>query len=48
MNKRRRGMANDIFESGAVRADLVLRDYVKIFHPEILSKDTLVYMQEIK
>ena len=48
MNKRRRGMANDIFESGAVRADLVLRDYVKIFHPEILPKDTLVYMQELK
>jgi iron complex transport system substrate-binding protein len=28
--------ANDFFESGVVRADLILKDYIKIFHPELL------------
>ncbi len=40
--------ANDYFESGVVRADLVLKDYIKIFHPEIFTKDSLVYMKRIK
>lgn len=47
IGKRQRAKANDYFESGAVRADLVLRDYVKIFHPELFPNDSLVYMQKI-
>lgn len=43
---RERGRANDLYESGAVRSDLVLRDYVKIFYPNLV-KDTLVYMKEL-
>ncbi len=48
MNNRQKGDANDYFESGAVRTDLVLRDYIKIFHPEFFPNDTLVYMKELK
>lgn len=40
--------SNDYFESGVVRADLVLKDYIMIFHPEIFPKDTLVYMKKLK
>ncbi len=43
-----KAQANDYFESGVVRADLVLKDYIKIFHPEIFTKDSLVYMKRIK
>ncbi len=35
---REKGYANDYFESGVVRADWVLKDYIKIFHPEIFQK----------
>lgn len=48
INKRQKGQANDYFESGIVRSDLVLQDYIKIFHPEILPKDTLIYMKQLK
>lgn len=47
MGKRQKKKANDFFESGAVRADLVLKDYIKIFHPELIS-DTLTYMKELR
>lgn len=40
--------ANDFFESGVVRADWVLKDYVKIFHPELLPDYELTYMKELK
>lgn len=40
--------ANDFFCSGVVRADLVLKDYVKIFHPELLPNYTLTYMNELQ
>lgn len=40
--------SNDYFESGVVRADLVLKDYIKIFHPELLPNDDLNYMKELK
>lgn len=43
-----KGSANDFFESGVVRADLVLKDYIKIFHPNILPKDSLIYMKKLK
>lgn len=40
--------ANDFFESGVVRADWVLKDYIKIFHPELLPNYQLVYMKELQ
>ncbi|AZI68161.1 ABC transporter substrate-binding protein [Kaistella daneshvariae] len=40
--------ANDYFESGVVRADLVLKDYIKIFHPELLPGYNLTYLKELK
>jgi len=40
--------ANDFFESGVVRSDLVLKDYIKIFHPEILPDYQLTYMKELQ
>lgn len=39
---------NDYFESGVVRADLILKDYIKIFHPELLPNYNLTYMKELK
>lgn len=43
-----KGKSNDYFESGVVRADLVLKDYIKIFHPELLPDYQLTYMKELK
>lgn len=43
-----RQSANDFFESGIVRADLVLKDYIKIFHPELLPHYQLTYMKELQ
>jgi iron complex transport system substrate-binding protein len=43
-----KGQANDFFESGAVRSDLVLKDYIKIFHPELLPGYQLSYMKELQ
>ncbi|WP_051289346.1 ABC transporter substrate-binding protein [Chryseobacterium daeguense] len=40
--------ANDFFESGIVRADLVLKDYIKIFHPELLPDYQLTYLKELQ
>ena len=40
--------ANDYFETGVVRADLVLKDYIKIFHPQLLPANQLTYMKELK
>lgn len=48
ITKRQKGDANDFFERGSVRADWVLKDYVKIFHPQLLPQDTLIYMKELK
>lgn len=42
------GKSNDYFESGVVRADLILKDYIKIFHPELLPDYHLTYMKELK
>lgn len=39
---------NDFFESGNVRPDLVLKDYVMIFHPKIFPNEKPFYMKEIK
>jgi iron complex transport system substrate-binding protein len=43
-----RVQANDFFESGVVRSDLVLKDYIKIFHPELLPDYKLTYMKELQ
>lgn len=45
---REHGQANDFFESGVIRSDLVLKDYIKIFHPELLPGYRLTYMKELK
>ncbi len=42
------GKSNDYFESGVVRADLVLKDYIKIFHPELFPDYQLTYLKELK
>ena len=42
-----RNKANDFFESGIVRADLLLRDYIKIFHPAFLYDEEFTYMKEL-
>lgn len=38
---------NDYWESGVINPDLVLRDLVKIFHPELV-KDDFVYYKQLK
>ena len=43
-----KGKSNDYFESGVVRADLVLKDYIKIFHPELLPNYNLTFLKELK
>ena len=50
INNREKDNANDYFESGVVRCDLVLRDYFKIFHPDdkTFQKEPLIYMKELK
>ncbi|TXF78876.1 ABC transporter substrate-binding protein [Chryseobacterium sp.] len=48
VSAKEKGSSNDFFESGVVRADLVLKDYIKIFHPELLKRDQLTYMSALK
>ncbi|QBO59065.1 ABC transporter substrate-binding protein [Chryseobacterium salivictor] len=48
VNGREVSKSNDYFESGVVRADLVLKDYIKIFHPELLPNYQLTYLRELK
>jgi len=43
-----KGKANDFFESGVVRSDLVLKDYIKILHPGLLPDYQLTYMKELQ
>lgn len=38
---------NDYFESGVVHPDLVLRDMIKIFHPQLVS-EPFVYHQQLQ
>ena len=44
---REKGFANDFYLSGQVRADLVLKDYAAIFHPELFKGYRLYYLKEI-
>lgn len=36
---------NDYFESGVVNPDIILRDMIKIFHPELVKEDFVYYKQ---
>lgn len=36
---------NDYFESGVVNPDLILRDLIRIFHPELVGEDLVYYKQ---
>ncbi|WP_299461656.1 ABC transporter substrate-binding protein [uncultured Microscilla sp.] len=42
------GGGNDYWVTGFVNPHLVLRDLVKIFHPELLPEHELVYYQQLK
>jgi len=48
INGKQKNTSNDFFESGVVRADLVLKDYIKIFHPQLFPEYQLIYMKELK
>lgn len=39
---------NDYWESGVVRPDLLLKDMLKIVHPELLPNYELTYMEQLK
>ena len=45
---REKGKANDFFESGVVRSDIVLKDYIRIFHPQLLPNYQLTYLKELQ
>lgn len=36
---------NGYFESGVVNPDIILRDLIKIFHPELVNEDFVYYRQ---
>lgn len=38
---------NDFFESGSVRPDLVLRDLIAIFHPDLAPDHEFIYYQQL-
>lgn len=42
------GGGNDYYESGVVEPDVILKDIVKIFHPELLPDHELVYHARLK
>jgi iron complex transport system substrate-binding protein len=39
------GRGNDYWESGIVNPDIVLRDLIKIFHPELINEEFVYYRQ---
>ena len=39
------GGGNDYWESGVVYPDIILRDMIKIFHPELISEEFVYYRQ---
>jgi len=41
------GGGNDYWESGVVHPDIVLRDLIKIFHPELESDKEFVYYRKL-
>lgn len=48
VNAKEKQKSNDFFESGVVRSDLILKDYIKIFHPELLPNYNLTFLKELK
>lgn len=42
------GGGNDYYERGVIEPDVVLKDVVKIFHPELLPNHKLVYYSQLK
>jgi iron complex transport system substrate-binding protein len=44
----RRWGANDFWESGAARPDLVLSDLIHVMHPELLPDHDLVYYRRLR
>lgn len=48
VNAKENQKSNDFFETGVVRSDLILKDYIKIFHPELLPDYQLTYMKELQ
>ena len=43
-----RGIANDYWESAITQPQMVLADYIKILHPELLPNHELYYYQQLK
>lgn len=39
---------NDYWESGVVHPEILLADYIKIFHPDLLSEHSLYYYQKVE
>lgn len=42
------GGGNDWWESGVMHPDIILKDMIQIFHPEIMSDRELYYFQKLK
>ncbi len=38
---------NDFWEGGVVHPDVLLRDYIRVLHPELLSNQPLVYLMKM-
>jgi iron complex transport system substrate-binding protein len=47
-NKRKTGDANDFYESAVVNPNLVLKDLMQIFHPELFNEIEFVYYQKLE
>ena len=39
---------NDYWEGAVVRPDLLLKDMIKVCHPELLTEYELTYMDKLK
>lgn len=46
-NNREHGAANSYFQEGNVRVDLVLQDFIIMFHPELLPNEKLYFYKQI-
>ena len=46
--RRTAGAGNDFWESGVINPHLILRDLIKIFHPELLPKHEFIYYRKFE
>ncbi|MGL5226943.1 MAG: ABC transporter substrate-binding protein [Bacteroidales bacterium] len=46
-NAQTNGLANQYWEKGVIEPHVILRDYIKILHPELNIKDPLVYLKQL-